>query len=124
MQATTQPTPRKAKRPAVADLDTLRFVRLDKFTVRTFALNATDSRGQTAIGYRVTESGRIVAECYDPRDAVYGSPLHADDSDACVASAIALICHAATHDDNDRPVDPAWDASELSDLAAMRWEGE
>jgi len=117
---------RKARdrRPLVGDLDTLRFVRLGCYSVRTFALNATDARGQTAIGYRVTESGRIVAECYDPRGAVYGSPMHSDDSDACIASAIALICHSVQHDRDDRPVDPGWGADTLGELAAMRWDGQ
>lgn len=47
-----------------------------------------------------------------------------EDSDEAMASFIALACHAATHDENDRRVEVPWDAEGLADAAYLRWEAD
>lgn len=112
---------RVADRAARGDLEIVRSVRLGRFTVRLYDLGVYDRRGCTALGYRVICRGETVCADLTPAGAVYGSPMHADDSDATMAASISLICHCAMHDSDDRRVDCSWDAEELSDLASMRW---
>ena len=94
----------------------------NRWTVTLYDLGTCDNRGTTALGYRVRENGRIVAEDMTPAGAVYGSPMHADDSDATMAAACSLIAHAAQHDPDDNPIEPGWDAEGLSEAASLRWE--
>lgn len=107
--------------------DKLRTVRLGRFTVTTYDLGTTDHRGQTAIGYSITDGHGVVAQCGTGLDGrryggapVYGSPMHADDSDATTHAVITLVCHGETHDADDRPLECPW-ADELAELADGRW---
>jgi hypothetical protein len=88
--------------------DILRNVVIDRWQVVTVATEHTDRRGQTGIRVVILQDG---AQVYDtgPESAglVYVSPLHADDSDAALLSAVDLCCHDATHDSR-------WDAEGLS----------
>lgn len=103
--------------------DAMRNVVLDRWQVATFATPHFDRRGQTGIRVLIWEDGDLV---YDTgpakRGLVYGSPMHSDDSDQALLSAIALCCHDAQHDSDDNPVEPDWDAEGLSGLAAMAEE--
>lgn len=108
--------------PTDRDPDLLRSVHTESgFNVLLFATDHTDRRGQT--GLHVTILNPDGTEAYDtgpdPGGLVYGSPMHADDSDAALISAIHLCCHAAQHDENENPVDPDWDAEALWDDASM-----
>jgi hypothetical protein len=98
----------------------VRTARLDGFTVSLYDLGVKDSRGTTALGYRIIKGGKVLTECSNPRDAVYPSPLHADDSDATMASAINLICYVKSHDKNDRPISCDW-ARDLDEASSLRW---
>ena len=100
--------------------DRLRTVRLGRFTLSLFATERTDSRGCTGIAWTVRQDGRPVASSTGG-DLVFGSPLHADDSDATVAAAVSLIAHCATHDENDNRIPCVWDADAFSDEGAMRF---
>lgn len=104
--------------PTDRDPGLLRSVHTESgFNVLLFATDHTDSRGQT--GLHVTILNPDGTEAYDtgtePAGLVYGSPMHADDSDAALLSAITLCCHAAQHDENENPVDPGWDAEKLAE---------
>lgn len=94
-----------------------------KLSFTLYDLGTYDNRGQTALGYRVFFDGIWVTECFVPSHAVYGSPLHADDSDQTMASAIHLVCYAMTHDENDARCEgyaPIWD--ELDEACSLRWD--
>lgn len=95
------------------------------FRVLTWATPHCDKRGQTGIRVQIVESDMLVYDTGpDAAGLVYGSPMHDDDSDACLASCINLCCYDAQHDEHDNPVTPGWDAETLSDLAAIELEPE
>jgi hypothetical protein len=106
-------------------MERIRTVRLSNGSTRwalsLYDTGRTDSRGQSRLAYRVSENGRKVAKSTDEHDTVCGSPMHADDSDATVAAACALIAHCASHDSDDRRIDSEWDAEGFSEAAALRW---
>lgn len=60
-----------------------------RFVLRMYDTHRTDWRGQTIIGYTLTErpSGFVIFAGED----FAGSPMHADDSDACVRSLLTFL---------------------------------
>lgn len=98
----------------------IKSVRLGRWTVTLYATERTDARGCTGLGWTVREDGKSVARD-DGSDLVFGSPLHADDSDETMAAACSLISHCATHDSDDARVECAWDADGMGEAAAMRY---
>jgi hypothetical protein len=110
----------------ILDGDLLRAVEIDgRFQVFTYATEHCDKRGQAGISVRINACtpGGVWQEVYWTGEKagglVYGSPMHADDSDECLLSCITLCCHVAQHDDDENPVDPGWDAEGLWDEASM-----
>jgi hypothetical protein len=83
-------------------MDTLRTVTLSpyhrdygpRFTLTIADTGRSDHRGQTVIAYRLTmrEPGAKRSTVVFSGDDFAGSPMHADDSDATVASLLTFLC--------------------------------
>lgn len=57
------------------------------FNLRTWDTGRRDWRGQTVIGYAFREGRAVLAEGED----FAGSPMHADDSNACIGSLLTFL---------------------------------
>lgn len=108
--------------------DMLRTWEADGFKLETWDTHRTDWRGQTRIGYTLTDNG---AEVFSGTD-FSGSPMHADDADETVAALLSFL--SLKPGDTDReyfddytPEQMAWvesgRAEELGYLAMEMEEG-
>lgn len=61
------------------------------FTLVTHALGGMDWRGQSEIGYVLTQFDATGARVIFDGGDFHGSPMHADDSDASVASLLSFL---------------------------------
>jgi hypothetical protein len=68
--------------------DILKRYRKQGFTLTMYDTHARDSRGQTKIGYRLSDRGKLIFQGED----FAGSPMHADDSLDTVASLLSFLC--------------------------------
>lgn len=67
--------------------DTLRVFRDNGFTLLMWDTHRQDWRGQTVIGYKLWDNGKLIFTGED----FAGSPMHADDSDEIVASVLGFL---------------------------------
>ena len=67
--------------------DIIRIFRENGFTLLMWDTHSRDWRGQTRIGYELWDRGALVFTGED----FSGSPMHADDSDATVASLLSFL---------------------------------
>ena len=70
------------------------------------------------LGVEIRERGKLVYASWG-----FGpSPMHAEDSLESMLSACALACYDATHDEDDKRIDCAWDAEGCDTARAYRLE--
>lgn len=105
----------------------IRMVRIDsglcRWCLTLYDVGFNNRDGKPAIGWQVSEDGKVVAHD-NGSDYVYCSPLHAIDSDASVASCIALIAHDATHDQDDKRIPCDWHADTFAEYGSLRFDDE
>ncbi len=100
--------------------------RSNGFTLFLWDTGKRDWRGQTNLAYRLWDKGRIIFEGED----FSGSPLHADDSNATIASLLSFL--SLNVGDTDReyfanytPAQIEWrDSSRRDELAMIQIELE
>lgn len=102
----------------------LRDETMDGWRVRTFdawPLNPPRDRyGKSPVAFVIyAPDGEIVACSMSASDVVY-SPGEPSDW-RTLYSVCALVAHDRTHDSDENPIDPGWDADGLADTAAI-WE--
>ena len=113
----------KTKAPKLEPLDgsrirTLRLAlsRGDRWTVALIEPRTYDPR--KGLGVEIRERGKLVYAQWG-----FGpSPMHAEDSLESMLSACALACYDATHDEDDKRIDCAWDAEGCDTARALRKE--
>lgn len=67
--------------------DIIRVFRQDGFTLQMWSTHRTDWRGQTVIGFKLWDHGKLIFTGED----FSGSPMHADDSIATVAALLSFL---------------------------------
>ena len=97
----------------------------DDFRLQLFDTGRLDGRGQTKLAYRFFDGGQLIFEGED----FAGSPLHADDSDATLASLLGFLSLRpgdtdAEYFDSYTPERLAWCEERAEDLGLHSYELE
>ncbi len=107
------------------DNELIRTWRAGGFSLRLFDTGRYDNRGQSYLGYELRDARKLVFE----GDDFAGSPLHADDSDATVASLLGFLSLRPGDTDADyfadyTPAQLAWCQSRGEELSMYATELE
>ena len=94
------------------------------FQVVLWDCHVQDRHGKHGIAVEIWDTNavpdRVVYMTGPNPDALVYCPVRqAIDSDAALLSAIQLCCHHASHDEDDNPRDPGWDADGLAEEASF-----